>query len=289
MRCPVTGDYYDCGGSGILLKTGGNPSLQPETSQQVNAGFVLEPLAGLSTSVDYYWVRVENTINRVPTDVILGPDHAVWAPGYVVRGPPDAQYPDLPGKIAYVVQYPTNVGTITTSGIDINLQWRGTETSIGRFSLSVNGTYVIDFSQSGYESASVPPSVGTRGLFGAIARYRQYGQLNWTSGPWGATLANTYQSGYMEPCVHDQDGTASIRAAARRVASDRTRSGTSRDATPASRIRRSRWAFATRSTRRRRSPIRAAVARWASIPPMPTRAGGCSTARSGMRSGRRFL
>src|SRR5262249_45277723 len=139
VRCPVTGDYYDCGG-GILLKVGGNPSLQPEKSQQVNAGVVIESIAGLSTSIDYYWVRVKNAINRVPTEVILGPDYAIWAPDYVVRAPPDAQYPDLPGKIAYVVQYQTNVTTITTSGIDINLQWRGSPTSLGRFSLAVNGT-----------------------------------------------------------------------------------------------------------------------------------------------------
>ena len=133
--------------------------------------------------------------------MVLGPDYATWAPGYVVRDSPDAQYPDLPGKIAYVVQYQTNVGTVTTSGIDISLQWRGPGTPIGRFSLSVNGTYVIDFSQGGFESARVPPSVGTRGIFGAITRYREYGQLNWMSGPWGATLANTYQSGYSEPCL----------------------------------------------------------------------------------------
>lgn len=33
-----------------------------------------------------------------------------------------------------------------------------------------------------------------------IARYRQYAQLNWTYRPWGARLANNYQSVYSEPC-----------------------------------------------------------------------------------------
>ena len=46
----------------------------------------------------------------------------------------------------------------------------------------------------------MPPSVGTRGYSGAIARYRQYAQVNWSFGAWGATLANNYQSGYSEPC-----------------------------------------------------------------------------------------
>jgi iron complex outermembrane receptor protein len=117
-----------------------------------------------------------------------------------VRKPPDAQYPNLPGQIEYVVQYPTNVGTVTTSGIDVNLQWNGPETPIGRFSLGLNGTYVIDFSQSGFTQDDFPVAVGTRGSFGVISRYRQYAQLNWNYGAWGSTLANTYQSGYWEYC-----------------------------------------------------------------------------------------
>jgi len=212
IRCPVTEDFYDCGGTGITRKVGGNAALQPETSQQVNAGIVFEPTPGVSASADYYWVRVKNVITTVPADVILGMDYAAWAPSYVVRDPPDPQYPDLPGKIAYVVGYPTNVGTITTSGLDLNFQWRSPQWPIGSFWLSVNGTYVFDFSESGYVSQSVPTAVGQRGLLGAIARYRQYAQLNWTQGPWGATLANNYQSGYSEPCSElDTSGCATRR------------------------------------------------------------------------------
>jgi len=201
VRCPVTGEESpECLGI-YQLKMGGNPALQPETSQQVNAGIVVAPTAQLSASLDYYWVKVKNVVEIVPLDTILGPDYARWAPGYVVRLPPDAQYPNLPGRIDYVVQYPTNAGAITTSGIDINVQWRGPATPIGQFSLGLNGTYVFDYAHTGFESSLVPPSVGTRGPDGAIARYRQYAQLNWRHGPWGATLANTFQSGYTEPCT----------------------------------------------------------------------------------------
>jgi iron complex outermembrane receptor protein len=179
---------------------GGNPALQPETSRQVNAGIVLEPASGWSVSFDYYWVEVKNVIAIVPTSTIFE-EYDRWAPGYVVRKPPDADYPDLPGPIDYVVQYPANVGTIMTEGVDINLQWRGPATRVGQFSLVLNGTYVFEYEHSGYESALVPPGVGRRGPDGAVARYRQYAQLGWSHGPWGATLANNYQSGYREPCT----------------------------------------------------------------------------------------
>ena len=204
VRCPVTGSFYDCVG-GIPLKEGGNPALEPETSRQANAGIVFEPMAGLSAGVDYYWVRVDNVIALVDTDTLLGPDYAAWAPGYVVRNPPDPEHPGLPGRIAYVVGYPTNVGTLTTSGIDVDLRWRGQDTAYGRFTLSLNGTYVLDYTQGGYQQANVPSGVGTRSTttVGAIARYRQYLQLNWSHGAWGATVANNYQSGYSEPCLED--------------------------------------------------------------------------------------
>lgn len=202
LRCPDPenpGPGNDCGV--VPIRTGGNPALQPETSQQVNAGIVFEPVPGFSTSVDYYWVRLKNVINVVPPEVILGPGHAAWESGYIVRDRPDPAHPDLPGRITYVVNYPTNVGMLTTSGIDVNVQWRSPATPVGAFTFGLNGTYVIDYSQTGFAAASVPTSVGTRGIFGAIARYRQYAQFGWSFGPWGATLANNYQDGYSEPCT----------------------------------------------------------------------------------------
>ena len=200
VRCPVTGEGSpDCQGV-YQIRSGGNPALQPERSQQANVGLVIEPANGLSATFDYYWVKIKNVIETVPLETILGPDYARWT-SYVVRKPPDAQYPDLPGAIDYVVQYQTNVGTITTSGIDINVQWRGPATSLGQFTLSVDGTYVLEYSHGGFESSLFPPGVGGRGPDGAIARYRQYAQVNWTYGSWGATVANTYQTGYNEPCL----------------------------------------------------------------------------------------
>jgi iron complex outermembrane receptor protein len=58
---------------------------------------------------------------------------------------------------------------------------------------------VLDYKHTGFESANVPLSVGTRGPDGAISRWRHYATINWTYGPWGATLAQTFQEGYSEP------------------------------------------------------------------------------------------
>src|SRR5262249_35969695 len=45
---------------------------------------------------------------------------------------------------------------------------------------------------------------------GAISRWRHYATIDWTSGPWGATLAQNFQNGYTEidrlTCVNFQPG-----------------------------------------------------------------------------------
>jgi iron complex outermembrane receptor protein len=197
IRCPVTrAPFTDCD---VFYRSqgGGNPLLQPEKSQQVNAGIVVEPVTGLSASVDYYWVEVRNLIQVLTADEIFT-NYALWAPTRVVRKPPDAQYPNLPGEIAYVIENQINVGTLQTSGIDVDLKWRAPATSIGRFTLGFTGTYVIHYRQTGINSALFPSTVGTRGPDGAISRWRHYATLNWDYGSWGATLANTFQDGYSE-------------------------------------------------------------------------------------------
>jgi iron complex outermembrane receptor protein len=195
IRCAVTKSSGDCN---TQFRTQGfaNALLQPEKSRQVNAGIVAEPVKGLSASVDYYWVEVRNVIQLLPADQIFL-NFAHWAPAHVVRKPPDPQYPNLPGEIDYVIENLINAGTLQTSGIDVDLKWRAPPTPIGEFTLGLSGTYVINFQQSGAYFG--PIAVGIRGADGVLSRWRHYATLNWNHGPWGATLANTFQFSYREP------------------------------------------------------------------------------------------
>ena len=45
--------------------TGGNPNLVPEKARTYTAGVVLTPLPGLTASVDYYSVKINNAINQI--------------------------------------------------------------------------------------------------------------------------------------------------------------------------------------------------------------------------------
>jgi iron complex outermembrane receptor protein len=127
-RCPVTQADRDC-----ILTTqvlGGNPDLQPETSTQVNAGIVWEPVPGMSLAVDYWNIRKRNFVGSLNTD-ILTEHFARFESTNIVRGPVDPEFPALPGPIDTVVLTLQNLGKLQTSGVDVDVQWRSRRARTG--------------------------------------------------------------------------------------------------------------------------------------------------------------
>jgi iron complex outermembrane receptor protein len=197
LRCPFTNNASDCE-TQFNEQQGGNAVLQPEKSTQWGFGGVWEPVNGLSLGADYYNVEIKNLI-AVLTDEDLFNNFAFYtAAGFVVRKPPDAAHPGLPGEIDYVITPLTNIGKQTTSGIDINAKYRFPATSAGQFNLAFNGTYIISYKQTDKDNNLVE-FVGTRGAIGAISRWRHFVSLDWGYGGWGATVNQTFQNGYQEP------------------------------------------------------------------------------------------
>ena len=196
LRCPVTQAPRDC--MVLPAVTGGNPDLQPETSEQFNAGIVLEPARGLSIAVDYWKINRYDAIGALAPGTVFA-NYDMYAPTNIVRGPVDPQYPGLPGPITSVVLTQQNLGNLKTSGIDVDIAWRGPATAAGRFSASLNGTYITEWklqpegSASDYVSGLGRNAIGVPGPF---PRWKHYATLGWEYGAFGATLAQTFQSGY---------------------------------------------------------------------------------------------
>jgi len=199
IRCPVTHDTgFDCNTQFAII-FGGNPGLQPETSEQATFGFVFEPTAAWSLSADYFKIRLSNAItNGLPVATILG-DPVTFA-HLITRGPVDPAFPNLPGRITGINQTFINLGATHIEGVDVEARYRLPRMSWGRLNFSVSGTYYmrydfqnLDGSYTGFISdASGSPVVGI------IPRWKSYASATWDSGPWSATLANTYQSSYRD-------------------------------------------------------------------------------------------
>jgi iron complex outermembrane receptor protein len=217
IRCPVTQSENDCNAD-FRVNAGGNPALKPERSRQLNAGIVLEPVAGLSMTLDYYRVEIRDLIDTLPADAALA-DYARWGASRVFRKPPDAAFPALPGPIDLILETQINIGTLRTSGVDLDVRARLVPGSYGRIVLAFTGTYVIDYRPGEFQELA-PTGAGRRSAFdGAVSRWRHHASIDWSGGPWAATLSQTFQYGYREPDLTSCDQFRGNCTADRRVGS----------------------------------------------------------------------
>ena len=200
IRCPVTGYDSDCFAVANVV-FGGNPNLKPETSEQFNVGVVWEPVPGLSLTADYWKINKSGVIGVLSPSALFG-NYDRFAPTHIIRGPADPAFPKLPGPIDTIVVLNENLGDLRTSGIDVDVNWRSPATSFGRFNFVLNGTYIIAWEQQ-LDGVNYASGVGQTvdGIVGPIPRWKHHLTLGWDYGSWGATLGQTYQTGYQDANV----------------------------------------------------------------------------------------
>jgi iron complex outermembrane receptor protein len=150
--------------------------------------------AGYSIGVDYWRINKSNAIGAL-TDRQIFTNFDLFEATHIVRSPAVPGSP-LPGPIERVIEITENLGDLWTSGIDVDLNLRGPATSFGRVSFNLNGTYINKWQQQ-LDGVHYVVAVG-RSIVGAVPRWRHYATLYWNYGPWTATLAQAYSSGYTE-------------------------------------------------------------------------------------------
>ena len=198
VRCPITNDQtFDCNAQFNVL-FGGNPNLKPEKSEQTSAGVVFEPIPNVSMSVDWFKINLTDAItNGISPITILG-DLAQFG-GLVTR--------DATGHISSILQTYINLGTVKIEGFDLEGHYRTPTTSWGRISLDGSGTYYTKYDNQQNDGSFVS-QIGTayqQVVTGITPRWKQYVSATWDLGPWSATIANTYQTSYIDQQT-DLDG-----------------------------------------------------------------------------------
>ncbi len=194
IRCPVTGAVEDCR-SPVETIGGGNPHLRPETSTQWSFGIVWEPARGLSFGVDYWNIEQQGVISALAVDNVF--KYYDKFSDRVIRGPVDPAYPNLPGPIVAIDTSLLNLGTTKTSGIDVSVNWTAQRTEYGIFRAGLQGTYVRRW-ETQIDGVTFVSLLGDATFGAPIPRWRSALTLDWTSGHWGATLAQIYSSGYVD-------------------------------------------------------------------------------------------
>ena len=186
--------------SPVPFVSGSNLNLTPETSESKTVGFVYSPsyVSGLSIGVDWWSIRIDNTIVSDSANTILRDCYINLVEarcGLFSRDP--AQ-----GNIVTDLTYGNrNAGYTETEGFDIDLGYN-VETDFGRFNGKWNTTYVSKYeSKTTNEAATVPNQFnGTAGTF----RIRSNVSLGWSLNDWTVTYGLRYFSGTREACYFDE-------------------------------------------------------------------------------------
>ena len=165
-----------------------NPDLKPEKSRQFSLGLVFEPMRGTSVSLDYWNIHKTDLISDLSGKTIL--ENPTRYAAYIKRDPADG-YPTL-------ILRKENQGALKTSGIDIEANWKGDATAVGRFSAGFSGTYIIEYKR---QFGSTEPFIENAGRFlndQTVQRWRHRASVEWAQGPFNVVLGNTYYSSHTD-------------------------------------------------------------------------------------------
>jgi iron complex outermembrane receptor protein len=166
-----------------------NPNLKPEKSQQFSLGFVMEASKNVNFSVDYWNIRKTDVISTLGEQIIVG-NTAAYNGSYIQR--------DADGFITNIILKKENQGALDTSGLDFGADYRGAATDMGRFSVGMSGTLVLNYDR---QFGPKEPTRSNLGLFlndQVIQKWRHRISFGWDMGAYSVTLANQYSSSYTD-------------------------------------------------------------------------------------------
>jgi outer membrane receptor protein involved in Fe transport len=193
----------------VLTVTSGNLDLQSEEGQTWTLGTVLRSpfehplLSGFTLAADWFQVHITDAITQVTAQTTYdlcfnrngtsNPTYSIDDPNGVCR---NIERDEVTGAAGNILSTFQNTGTIDTSGLDINLDWRAGLADIGLASLpgtlGVNISFNKTFEFKEQAFAGQPPAeyVGALGTAarGALFDWRTVTTLRYTNSNWDLAL-----------------------------------------------------------------------------------------------------
>ncbi|MGO4505215.1 MULTISPECIES: TonB-dependent receptor domain-containing protein [unclassified Dyella] len=216
---PINGTFVDQytlpgasqGGAVIQGSRVAGFDVKPEHGKSYDFGLVYSPsyVPGLSTTIDFWRVNLNNTITQVGLQSLLN----LCANGstvycqYIQR---DSSTGVNAGQLLSSTVEPVgNIGSLNTSGIDWSANYKLPQFSIGQINIGLNATYLKYYDQStasaaeggvtyknaghllanGSSAAAACPDAAGVCLF---PRWRGQGFVDWQSGGWSAQWRMRY-------------------------------------------------------------------------------------------------
>jgi iron complex outermembrane receptor protein len=178
----------------------GTANLNPETADTYTIGFVATPsfVPGLNISVDYYSIELKDRIDiidpLVTLDLCYGSNDAE-ACSRIVR----SDIGTLWTTGGYIEAANTNIGGLSTSGVDFNINYN---MGLERFGLEPYGDLSLNFVGSWLEKLETDPGSGVAsydcvGYFSSVCgtpknEWRHRARLTWQT-PWQSDISMTWR------------------------------------------------------------------------------------------------
>jgi iron complex outermembrane recepter protein len=196
---------------------GGNPNLEPESSDTFTLGFVFTPsmLPGFNLSVDYYSIEVENLIGTIGAqntlDACYTANNATACSLIVRDGPTGALWLNN----GNVVDTNVNIGGLSTKGIDFNANYG---VDLENWGMANSGSLQVSFVGTLLQELETDTGLGLGNSVYDCAgfyanqcgvpnpEYRHRARLTWLS-PWDVDVSGTWRHyGESEVGVLGADG-----------------------------------------------------------------------------------
>jgi iron complex outermembrane receptor protein len=182
----------------VAFNTGvGNQNLTPETATTKTAGFVYSPsfVGGLSVAVDYFDIEVKNRISTITTPYTLSQCYIDNVQSFC-----DNFSRNQAGVITQLNRGNTNMGSLSTRGVDLELNYRLQRTAYGQFSLRSQSTYLDQYIRQSTNGSPLNNYAGAYFETFPYYRVRSNLTLDWTLGNWSATWGTRYFSPIKSSC-----------------------------------------------------------------------------------------
>ncbi|MET3133227.1 iron complex outermembrane receptor protein [Oxalobacteraceae bacterium GrIS 1.11] len=211
-RCVKGDDYFDddCSRSVLSLLTG-TKELKPETSNQFNLGFLIEPVKDLTFGMTYWNIKWNDRIENLDNESVLAGEDGAYR-NSVTRLAPTAEdqaaynsltpaqqasLGPLVGQLKQLRAGLINRSRVVTNGLDAEASYTVRSANFGKFKLSGEGSYTIKFNKSllpDDPQINCPNNTACEAGQFELPRLLAKLSLNWDRGPWTATSTANFTS-----------------------------------------------------------------------------------------------
>jgi iron complex outermembrane recepter protein len=174
---------------------GGNPNLRPETANSVTVGLVLQPMRDLTVTLDYFDIKVKDTISNIDPTTTLAKCLDTGNPTYCGLISRDRLGTLWLLPQASIVGTNLNLGSTRTSGFDLAVSYNQKLAGLGSLGVSYAATLLKTLETEEIKGDGTYDCVG---LYGANKcgtpnpEYRHKLRTTWNT-PWDVEAALTWR------------------------------------------------------------------------------------------------